>query len=154
MPEASTKHFGVVAYDPEAMLHFPGGLPAFEQERDFIALEPPATAPVVFLQSLTHPELCFVMLPILAVDAGYELSMCQEDIEALGLDATRQPRIGTDVACFAILSMPEGQPPTANLLAPVVVNLATRNAVQAIRLDSRYSHRQPLEAVSEGASCS
>jgi flagellar assembly factor FliW len=154
MPEAQTKHFGVVSYDPEAVLRFPAGLPAFEQERDFIAIEPPATAPVVFLQSLARPELCFVTLPILAVDPAYELSMCQEDIEALGLNVERQPRIGAEVACLAILSTPADRPPTANLLAPVVVNLATRAAVQAIRVDSRYSHQQPLPLAAGEASCS
>jgi flagellar assembly factor FliW len=154
MPEASTKYFGIVAYNPDAVLHFPAGLPAFDEERDFIALEPPAHAPVVFLQSLTRPDLCFVTLPVLVVDAGYELEMCREDLEVLGLETTRQPCIGNEVACFAVLSAREGCAPTANLLAPVVVNPATRRAVQAIRADARYSHQQPLEAAGEEASCS
>jgi flagellar assembly factor FliW len=53
---------------------------------------------------------------------------------------------------LAILSVSENRPPTANLLAPVVINLRTRVAIQAIRLDTAYSHEQPLAM--EGAPCS
>jgi flagellar assembly factor FliW len=42
---------------------------------------------------------------------------------------------------------------TANLLAPVVISLATRRAVQAIASGSAYSHRHPL-AAQEVAACS
>jgi flagellar assembly factor FliW len=67
--------------------------------------------------------------------------MSAEDIRLLGL--WRAPRIGEDVLCLAVLSIrPEG--PTANLLAPVVVNLRNRLAVQAVAPDSEYSHRHPL----------
>ena len=47
---------------------------------------------------------------------------------------------------------PKGQAPTANLLAPVVIAIRTRRAVQAIRPDQRYGCREPLEV--EEAVCS
>jgi flagellar assembly factor FliW len=53
---------------------------------------------------------------------------------------------------MALLSLREGQPPTANLLSPIVVRVATGRAVQAIRPDNRYGCREPL--VSEEAACS
>jgi len=40
----------------------------------------------------------------------------------------------------------EGKMPTANLLAPVVVNLKTRRGLQAIQVDSSYSHQHPVLA--------
>jgi flagellar assembly factor FliW len=58
--------------------------------------------------------------------------------------------------CLAILTVPKEGPVTANLLAPVVVNLATRVAVQAVRADTMYSHRHPiatLQSCSEEALC-
>jgi flagellar assembly factor FliW len=33
------------------------------------------------------------------------------------------------------------------LLAPVVVNLGTRVAVQAVRADTTYSHRHPIASL-------
>lgn len=152
MREVHTRHFGVISCQEDALLDFPQGLPAFENAKRFVLIEQPATSPVVFLQCVDDETLCFVAIPVLGVAPGYRLGMSIEDLRLLGLDETAQPRIGEDVACLAILSVTENRPPTANLLAPVVISLKTRKATQAIRLDAEYSHEQPLER--EGASCS
>lgn len=144
MTEVKTRHFGAIGCDESAILLFPDGLPAFEQAKRFVLIERPATSPAVFLQSVDDAGLCFAALPLLAVDPEYQLAIAQEDLRTVGLDETRQPSIGTEAGCFAILTAPEGGPVTANLMAPVVVNLSTRRCVQAIRLDSAYSHRKPL----------
>ena len=123
---------------------FPEGIPAFEQEQRFLALRQPINEPLVFLQSLANPNLCFATLPALSACPGYQLSMTPEDLEALGLEAGRQPVIGRDVLCLAILSLEENAPPTVNLLAPIVVNLHTLCGRQAIQTDSPYSHREVL----------
>jgi len=123
---------------------FPDGIPAFEQEKRFLALRQPINEPLVFLQSLANPNLCFATLPVLSACPGYQLSMAPEDIRALGLEGVRQPAIGRDLLCLAILSLEENTPPTANLLAPIVVNLNTLRGRQAIQTDSSYSHREVL----------
>jgi len=123
---------------------FPDGIPAFEQERSFLPIRQPHNEPLVFLQSLSTPELCFVTLPAQSVCPGFQLNMTSEDLHALGLAADRQPTVGRDVLCLFILSLEENAPPTANLLAPIVVNLETMRARQAIQTDSSYSHRERL----------
>jgi len=139
-----TRYFGTLEYHDDAVLEFPAGLPAFEHERRFLAVQQPFNAPLVFLQSLADPKLCFVTLPVQAICAGYGLSIAPEDLEILGLPDGQQPVIGRDVLCLAILSFVENALPTANLLAPVVVNLQTRIARQTIQTDTRYSHRERL----------
>lgn len=143
MPEILTKYFGAVEYRPEAAVRFPRGLPAFEQEKDFLLLEPAASAPVVFLQSLHRPELCFLALPMAEIAPDYRLAITEEDLESLGLPVNRQPVAGEDVSCLAIVVTENGRI-HANLLAPVVVNSANRLGLQAIRVDSLYSHRHPV----------
>jgi flagellar assembly factor FliW len=98
----------------------------------------------VFLQSCAAPELCFLAAPLAAIDSAYDLVVTPEDLRRLGLDENRQPRVNQEVLCLAILSAPENGPLTANLLAPVVIHMVTRRAVQAVRSDSRYSHQHPL----------
>lgn len=144
MAEFATKHFGTIQYQDQAVFEFPAGLPGFEQERRFLAVKHPASQPIVFLQSLRCPELCFITLPVLVVDAGYRLAMSPEDARLLSLAEDRQPAIGSEVLCLAVISVGEGKLPTANLLAPIVVNLQTRQAVQAILENSAYSHQHPL----------
>jgi flagellar assembly factor FliW len=139
-----TRYFGTVDYHEASVLIFPEGIPAFEQERRFVAIRQPINEPLVFLQSLATPELCFVVLPVSAVCRGYRLSLAPEDLEQLGLDSDRQPADGREVLALAIVSIEENGPPTANLLAPIIVNLATRCARQAIQTDCPFSHQEPL----------
>jgi flagellar assembly factor FliW len=142
---------GELEYDEDSLLFFPGGIPAFEQERDFILVQQPVNAPLAFLQSATTANLCFVTLPVLAINSDYRLNLLPEDLEILGLNSSRQPAIGDEVLCLAIVDVKKGRTPTANLLAPVVVNLRTRVARQCIQDESGYSHCHALTVDAEPA---
>jgi len=134
-------------YEECATLDFPLGLPGFDHATRFALVERAASAPLVFLQSLDFPDLCFVAASVEAIDRAYQLEMNADDLRELGFDQNRQPRIGDEVICLALLSSPENGRPTANLLAPVVIERASRHAVQAVRSDSRYSHQHSLPVV-------
>ena len=127
-------------------------MPGFENRTRFVLVEKPAHAPIMFLQSLDLPDLCFLAAPIHLIDPGYELAMIEDDLRRLKLDDTRQPIGNSSVVCLALLCAAENGPLTANLLAPVVINVAERLAVQAVRMDSRYSHQHPVPV--REASCS
>jgi flagellar assembly factor FliW len=144
MPLAHTRRFGDIQYDRSSVLTFPGGLPGFDGQPLFTLVEKPELAPIVFLQSLNTPELCFFSAPVAAIDPEYSLVLTREDFERLDLDPTRVPVPNVDVLPLALLCLPENGPLTANLLAPVVINLHNRVAVQAVRADTRYSHRHPI----------
>jgi flagellar assembly factor FliW len=147
----NTTHFGTLAIDESSAVEFPQGLPGFEECRRFAGLEHPAHAGLIFLQSLERPELCFLALPVRALRQDYVLSMTPEDLDLLGWAQDRQPRIGEDVAALAVLAFEPDRAPTANLLAPLVLDIATRRAVQAIRPDTRYGCQEPLVVGQEGA---
>jgi len=143
MPSLKTKYFGTITSTSGAVMEFPLGLPGFDQRREFVAIHKPDTAPLVFLQSLDDPDLCFVTLPVLTVDAQYRLRMCADDLRLLGFPAEHQPRIGGDVLCLTVVSVQE-HGPTANLLAPIVVNLSNLRGVQALAAEPGYSHQHAL----------
>jgi flagellar assembly factor FliW len=158
MPVVETKNFGRVEYEAEATLEFPRGLPGFEERRGFLPLHQPENDPLIFLQSLEDPELCFVTAPVHVVDAAYRFAAEADDLASVGLPAS--PRMGEEAFCLVVLSIRE-EGPTANLLAPVVVNPATRQCVQAVAPSSGYSHRHPLgdqtsteKAAEEAIACS
>jgi flagellar assembly factor FliW len=142
MPRTETKHFGTIEYGEDWKVEFPLGLPGFERETSFLIIERDGRNPIVFLQSLSTPGLCFLLAPALAIDPGYQLAVRPEDLQTLEFDPAEGA--GPDLGCWAILSVPDGEQASANLSAPVVVNLRTRRAVQAIRTDSVYSCRQIL----------
>jgi flagellar assembly factor FliW len=152
MRVSCTKYFGTVDYRDESVICFPHGLPGFAEETQFLLIDQPVNEPLVFLQSLSRPDLCFLALPVLAVYPGYQLSTPAEDLATLGLPEDRQPEIGAELSCLAIVSLAEDRPPTANLLAPVVIHWNNRKAVQAIQAESGYSHEHPLFAEAEPCS--
>jgi flagellar assembly factor FliW len=75
----------------------------------------------------------------------------REDLILLDLPPDRQPVLEGEVAVLVLLSLHDGLSTTANLMAPIVVNLKTRRALQAIRQDSLYSHQHPVARVREKA---
>jgi flagellar assembly factor FliW len=144
MVQIDSQQLGVLEYEDGAVLEFPAGLPGFEDQTRFLLVERPAAAPLVFLQSLSLADLCFLAVPVSAIDPDYDLAVTAEDLGRLGLGRQQQPRQNVDVLCLALLSVPEDGPLTANLLAPIVINVQNRRAVQAVRVDSRYSHQHPV----------
>lgn len=154
MAKCRTKSHGEIEYSEDVVMHFPEGLFGFESETRFLPIEVPALHPVLFLQSVQRPELCFVTLPILVVDPAYRLAVSPSDLELADLPAGRQPVIGEDVLCLAILTLHKDGPTTANLIAPLVINLRNRKAVQALVCEGEYSHQHVFPASSPEAVCS
>jgi flagellar assembly factor FliW len=144
MPSVETKYFGTLAYTQESVFDFAHGLPAFEEERGFVLLQPPEGTPLVFLQSLARPSLCFLAIPALTVDEDYQLAIAPEDLDELELDPGGQPKVGAEVMVLALISVSDEFLPTANLMAPIVLNVKNRRGLQAIRRDSRYSHQHAV----------
>jgi len=134
-----TASFGTISYRDEEAIHFPLGLPGFEEERRFITIDLSSLQPLIVLQSLNRPDLFFLTLPVEDIDARYDLKLLEEYRQVIGARGIL-PRL----VVLAIVSVPETGPPTANLLGPVVIHSAHRLGVQAIRDDSRYSVAHPL----------
>lgn len=153
MPRIRSAYFGELDYTDGSVFHFPHGLPGFERERSFLFVRRPQTEPLLFLLSLANPDLCFILLPILVADANYRVMLDAEDISTLKLPPDERPRIGEDILCAAIVNLGKERQPTANLLAPIVVNLKAQIGIQAIQTDSSYSHRHPIESIGELAPC-
>lgn len=145
-----TKFFGELDYEPGDRIRFPAGLPGFEELGHWLLLRPEGWEPLGFLQSLDRAETCFVVLPVEAIDARYELEVLDEDLGRLGI----APGSRAGLSSWAIVTLGEQMPATANLLAPVVIAPSTGLAVQAVRADQRYSAVQPVEGVAGLAACS
>ncbi len=142
MARVLTKYFGWMEIPEGMALEFPAGLPGFDLERSFVCVRNERHLPIVFLQSLQTPELCFLAVPARQVDEQYAVELSVEERRLLELREGNGAE--AEVEALALLSVREGEGATANLLAPVVVNPANRRAVQAVRRDRRYSSRERL----------
>jgi len=142
-----TGEFGQLTYTEEDVLVFPVGLAGFEEYTHFLRRQPPALAPFEVLLSLDWAGLRFYALPVDLVVSDYQLSLGPQERALLVLGAEDRPS-----HCLVLLAWPENEPPTVNLLAPVVLNQTARRGLQVIQFDSQYSCRHPLRERS--ASCS
>ncbi len=138
-----TPRFGLVRYGEQEVIAFPSGLPGFENENEFLLIEPAESRPLCFLQSVRSPELCFVCAPVELLVASYQKCLTRQDRTSLELPpgAAAADR---SLSWFAVLCFQDPASPTANLLGPIVVRREARLGIQAVREDSLYSARQPM----------
>lgn len=135
-------------YGPDAVLSLPQALPGFVSEHEFVILQQPEHFPLVYMQSLSTADLCFLALPVLSVEHDYDLCLSEEDARLL--DLPQAPIIGREALCLALVAAHQTTP-TANLLAPIVVNLRTRRTAQCLNPEGAYSHQHELLAAMEAA---
>jgi flagellar assembly factor FliW len=143
MPVCKTKFHGKVEYEQEQVLQVPAGLFGFDSETELLLLEIPSLRPLVFVQSTKTADLCFLSLPVQVVDATYRLALREADIRGFGYSIEASPEIGRDLLCLALLTIDEQQAATANLQAPLVIDIKRHRGMQAI-VAGKYSHHAPV----------
>lgn len=148
-----TKFFGEIECSADEHLEFPQGLPGFEQHRQFVLLDQPATRPLVFLQSVEEQDLCFAALPLQKIAPECQIHLTPEEAAQLDAPVSDQELLAQQFLQLAFVSLNEGGP-TANLLAPVVIHVATRRGMQLIQWESGLSSQQPISPLWERPSCS
>ncbi len=123
-------------------LVFATGLPGFPGERRFALVRWGAfEGPYSLMVDLENPHVRFLVMPPYVFFPDY----------VVDLDDTIAAKIHLDrpESCLLLVIVTLGSTPeeaTANLLGPVVVNLDTREGVQAVLAESGYSTRVPLRA--------
>ena len=78
-----SRWLGEIESDPGAELFFPSGIPGFENEHRILPVEIPSQRPLVYLQSLEPPGVCFAALPVFVIDSGFHLRLSEEERSAL-----------------------------------------------------------------------
>lgn len=133
---------GEVEVSPDRIIEFPSGLPGFETSRQFTLLHPEGNdAPNIFvLQGVDDPEVTFTVTTPDVLGLNYEFTLTDDEV------ATLQLGNAEDVSVLLIVrSNDEGSAtaPQANVMAPLVINTATRRAVQKIigRVDTSVTLR-------------
>src|SRR5258708_799343 len=102
MAQITSNYFGTFDTREREVVHFPGGIPGFEEQTHYAALSIPGQEPILYLQSLTRPELCLITLPARVFCPNYQLELNPEDREALALPTVLNLRIGMEIACQVI----------------------------------------------------
>lgn len=130
-----SNRFGTLEVDEADIVQFPAGIIGFPRETRFLVV--PHSEVIAFLQSVTTPELAFPLVSVHVLGEDYP------DVPLLPI--AEQAGLGdnlADISVLAVLCAQKGQPATVNLLAPVIVNVATRVGAQVFLEGSRYTTRE------------
>ena len=140
MKKVNTLRFGEIEAEEDKIVHFADGIPAFEDEHEFLIIPYDEHSPYVFLQSLTTPDLAFLMTMPFVFFPDYEFEIDDEAQEKLGIKSQ------DDMLVYSLLTIPGGKVKdmTANLMAPVVINTANMQARQLVLDKSRYTTKHRL----------
>lgn len=139
----STTRFGEIEYPAEVVLTFPEGVLGFPGEKRYILLEHTSEgSPFKWLQSLDNPDLAFIVVEPFTVDPRYVFEI---DVDTERLIGTADP---TSCAAMSIVNVPRDNPirMTANLKAPLVVNVESRVGRQIVLGTQSYAISTPVFA--------
>lgn len=139
MIKIDSRDFGMTEVDEKAVLEFPNGLFAFEDDRKFALLSPLGenTYPM-WLQSTERKELCFIVFDPSLIDDSYGIILNESEKKILKV------KDGDEIRCLAIAKVPEDfRKTTVNMKSPIVINPVTNTALQVI-LPLDYPFRHPI----------
>jgi flagellar assembly factor FliW len=120
-------------------LEFVGPVAGFPEHRDYVLAEIDPASVLRSLRSLADPDVRFLVVPPAPFFPDYVPELSDDWAETLALTDEK------DALVLVIVNPGSGPADaTANLLAPVVINTATRRAAQVVLADGDLSLRAPL----------
>ncbi|HEY1078961.1 MAG TPA: flagellar assembly protein FliW [Bdellovibrio sp.] len=135
----STSRFGQVELKQEDVLTFHEGLLGFADLRKFVLLDDPNDEIFAWLQSCESPHIAFPVLEPELFAPQYKANLTKSDMESLKLTAQNKARY------FSIVTIPDDPTlMTANLKAPIIVNIEQRIARQCVLQDNNLAIREPI----------
>lgn len=132
LPADVETRFGTFAVAPGDVVHFEHGLPGFEQCRRFVLVTAGPLAPFTCLHGLDEPGPSFLTLDPRQIVAGYQTPLGAS--ERARLDAMPDDPL----LWLAILHVDE-LAVTANLRAPIVINVRRMAGLQVLGADTAWA---------------
>ena len=135
----ATTRFGQVEIKNEDILTFADGLLGFADLKKFVLLDDPSDEIFAWLQSCDAGAIAFPLLEPEIFSDTYNVTMSKSDMEALKVKEQK------DAHYFSIITIPEDPTQmTANMKAPIVINMKEKLARQCVLQDNNLAIREPI----------
>lgn len=136
-----TSRFGQVEIQAEDVINFSEGILGFNELKKFVLVDDPNDDIFAWLQACDDPEIAFPVLEPELFSDNYRVTLAKSDLEALKMSPSDKANF------FCIVTIPEDPTKmTANLKAPVVINVAAKIAKQCVLQDNNLAIREPIFA--------
>ena len=139
MIKVVSTRFGDLDLDESDIISFPLGIPGFEDKHKWILVGDEENA-IMWLHSTEDGSLALPVTTPEAIKSDYNAQIPRESLDPIGGMSDK------DTVLLIVVAIPPGRPwdMTANLRAPIVVNMEQRMAMQAISLNEDYDFRYPV----------
>jgi flagellar assembly factor FliW len=136
----NTSRFGDVQVDAAKVITLPRGIIGFPDDRQYVFIKHQPDSPLFWMQSVTNPELAFVVVMPALFKPDYRVPVGPPLLEALGAQTPDEIQI------YVLVTVPPGHPEkmTANLKGPLLVNSGSRLGQQVVVDDPDYPVKYPL----------
>jgi len=139
-----TKRLGELDIQEQEVIRFEQGIPGFESLRRFVLVEVQDHEPFSYLQCIDDDDVSFIVTNPFEFFPDFECELPDLVVEGLRITSADH------VAVRAIVSINgELELATANLVAPVVINYASRLGRQVVLAKTSYTTRHALFQASE-----
>jgi flagellar assembly factor FliW len=134
-----TGRFGQLSIGEEETVLIPQGVLGFPDYTKYCLVDPSDDTLIVWLQSLENPEIAFPLLEPKLFKPDYAVRLSAAELRELRLENVNQS------AVFAILTIPDDiTKMTANLKAPIVINVKEQVARQVVLQENEYSIKHEM----------
>jgi len=137
--QVETKYAGEIVVEENQIIHFPHGLPGFQEEHRFLLMDLPDGGLFYVLQSVETTGLAFVVAIPYSIKKDYSVDLDDATQEILQIEKPE------DVAIYGIVTVKDPfSKSTINLKAPLIINIKERLGKQQILNTDEYATKTPI----------
>lgn len=130
---------GTMVYEADEIITFEKGIQGFQNLKKFFIKEIGEDSPFSILQSIEDKEIGFILISPFLVYENYEINLSEEITNNLKISSSNE------VLLYSIVTLSSNTKEiTANLKAPIVINLNTKKAEQYIIDKDTYKIKEKI----------
>jgi len=141
-----TKYFGEIEIEEGMVIQFPNGVLGFPNSSRLVMIDMPDNPSFKFLQDIHNPYVSFLTVSPWDFFNDYEMDIKDEELAAIGIAEETEKEFSAHLIVTLGKSFEQS---TANLLAPIVINVTDKLGRQFILDGHDYGTKHKL--VSEGS---
>lgn len=136
----NTAKFGEIEVDKELIFNFVLPIIGFNELKQYTIVDYKPDSPFKWLQSIEDPELAFPITLCSYFGIDYQFDIPDEEAEKLEIESA------DDVFVCNIANIPSSNPEgaTINMVAPLILNIVNKKAMQIILKNTEFEVRYKL----------
>ncbi|WP_434304837.1 flagellar assembly protein FliW [Clostridium botulinum] len=135
----NTKYHGCIEYEEKDVIYFEKGIPGFEELKKFIIFPVEDNDVFSVFHSIEKDDMGIIVTSTFSIEKDYEIQLEEEQIKNLKLQDEKDTLVLNTVTLSSDMNKI-----TANLRAPIVINIKEKIGEQIIINSDKYKVKHPL----------